>query len=96
MLYFIGFLFGQLTICLVLSVIAGFIQMQIYLWPNKVNEFAGMYLVVAVYLTPIIFAVTMPFHLYLYFFKNTKSWRDSLLCNLMVVIAANLLLLVIA
>lgn len=95
-LFFLGFLLSQLTICLTLSAIAGLIQMQIYLWPNRVNEFAGMYIVVAVYLTPIIFAITLPFHIYFYYFKITKLWWNSILCNLTVVVLANLLLLLIS
>ena len=56
----------QGAVCLVLSLLVGWLQIQFELASGKVNEFVGLYLVIALWLAPIYWLLATPAHLFFY------------------------------
>ena len=65
------------TLCVAFVLAAGWLLMQIYLWPNKVNEFSSLFVIIAAYVSPFIWLVALPFHLFFYFKKPQAKNRLS-------------------
>lgn len=73
-------------ICVVLVLLAGWMQLQLYLWPNKINEFSGLYVVIAAYVSPFIWFIAWPFHLYFYYKKSENKNKFSFYTSLILAI----------
>ena len=69
-------------LCVALVLLSGWLQMQVYLWPSKINEFSGLYMVLAAYVSPFIWFITLPFHLYFYYKKPISKNRLSTLISI--------------
>lgn len=56
----------QGAVCLLLSLLVGFLQIQSDSVAGKVNEFVGLYLVIGLWLAPFYWLFATPAHLYFY------------------------------
>jgi hypothetical protein len=64
---------AQGAMCLLLSVLVGLLHMQAETTAGKVNEFAGMYLVIGLWLAPFYWLLATPAHLYFYIRRQAPS-----------------------
>jgi hypothetical protein len=77
---FLGYLAIHLVICFLLSVFIGWVEMQLFIrskGPNYVNEFVGMVVVIAIYVSgPISCLLVSPLHLLIYLKKKgaNRHW----------------------
>lgn len=78
----IRYIGAHAIICLALVLLAGWIQLQMYLWPNKINEFSGLYVVIAAYISPFVWIITLPFHVYFYYKKSENKNKFSFYISL--------------
>jgi hypothetical protein len=70
---FAQFAVVQGAVCLVLSLLIGWLQVQVFLAAGKVNEFVGLYLVIALWLAPIYWLIATPAHLFFYVRRPAPS-----------------------
>lgn len=83
----------QGAVCLVLSLLVGLLQMQFESAAGKVNEFAGLYIVIALWLAPIYWLIATPAHIYFYSRRHPSSYALSFFASACVVFAGSVLLM---
>jgi hypothetical protein len=83
----------QGAICLLLSLLVGLLQMQFESAAGKVNEFAGLYIVIALWLAPIYWLIATPAHIYFYSRRYPSRYALSFFASACVVLAGSVLLM---
>ena len=83
----------QGAICLLLSLLVGLLQVQYETAAGKVSEFAGLYLLIALWLTPIYWLIATPAHIYFYSRRHPSSYALSFFASACVVLAGTVLLM---
>ena len=63
----------QGAVCLVLSLLVGWLQIQSELAAGKINEFVGLSLVIVLWLAPIYWLIATPAHVFFYIRRPAPS-----------------------
>ncbi|MES2324699.1 MAG: hypothetical protein V4633_20770 [Pseudomonadota bacterium] len=87
----------QGALCLALALLAGLLQVLADTAPGKVNEFAGLHLVIGLWLAPIYWLLATQAHLYFYLRRQAPA-RHILSCiaSACVVLAGSVLMIWLA